>query len=147
MDAVGQITDSGTTNVAGGTSSFTARTGSGLFNDIVLDDANADYGTLSLMGHDIVVENSNAAMATLTIDNATATGDLTITLSGAGQSFDNTPGSNMSIDGKTRITAAGAIDLYYLGCKFGDWMPGDPTDDPSLDSPLYLDAPSVTLHP
>jgi hypothetical protein len=148
VDAVGQITDSGTITVTG-TSSFTARTSSA-YNDIALDALGSDLGTaLSLAGHTVTVANNNvAAMPTLTIGNATATGDLTITLSGAAQSFTNTPGSNMSIDGKTTIRSIGGgatvIDLFYAGCKFGDWTFPDPTDNPTSD--LYLEAATVNLN-
>lgn len=143
VDVVGQITDSAATSV-GGASSFTARTAGGLYNDIVLNELGSDYGSLSLEGHDVLVEND----ADLTLGSASASGDLTIHLSG-GKALTNTPGSNMSIAGKTVLKSAGAggsIDLYTVGCVFGSWDPNaDPWDNPSLD--LYLEAETVTVNP
>jgi len=154
VDVVGQIIDSAATNVSGtGTSSFTARTAGGGYDDIQLDVLGADYGvSLSLEGNGITLANNNAAaMLDLVIASATATGDLTITLSGAAQTVNNGSGSNMSIDGNTSIestgTGATAITLDTTGCKFHDYVFGDPTDDLTNFPSLYLDAATVTVNP
>ncbi|NUQ62100.1 MAG: hypothetical protein HUU20_06410 [Pirellulales bacterium] len=149
VDVVGQIADGNTIRVLGATT-LTARTASGGYNDIVLANLASEYGTsLSLTGHDITVANSNvSAMPTFTIGSATATGDLAITLSGAGQVLTNNPGSNMSIEGKTTLKSLGAsgeIDLYTAGCQFRDWVFADwvAGDESDLD----LEADFITVHP
>ncbi len=155
VDAVGQISDSAATLVTG-TSSFTARTADNKSDDIFLDASGANYGTsLSLDGRDVVVENDT--MATLTIGNATVTGDLMVTLNAATpQTFTNAPGSNMSVDGKTTLTnstTGGVINLYTVGCKFHDWAFGDPSDDlydPSADphdnDNLSIEAETINVY-
>lgn len=137
VDVVGQITDSAATAVTG-TSSLTARTADDKSDDIFLDVAGASYGTLSLDGKDISVSKNGA----LTVGNVTATGELTIDVTGA---FDNGAGSNMSIDLDTSITSDVSITLNTTGCKFHDYVFGDPTNDPINYPSLYLDAPSISV--
>jgi len=143
VDVVGQISDGAAVTVAGN-ASFTARTAAG-YNDIVLANLDSIAGALSLAGNNVSVDG--LAFGDLTIGNATASGDLAIILSEWGQAMTNSPGSNMSVEGKTTLMSTGAfgsIDLYTAGCVFGEWAYGDPTD---FTSDLYLEADSVTVHP